>query len=210
MSLEDKKAHYDDIAERVRGCKACPLHRLRTNAVPGEGNLNAKIMLVGEAPGKNEDEQGRPFVGAAGQLLNSLLEQAGLGRQDVYITNVVKCRPPNNRTPTEDEVAACIGFLREEISLVRPKVIVALGNTAGSAIMSLAGKRWRGVTAERGRKVRTSIEGVELVVIPTYHPAAALYKPDLKGYLAEDIRKAAEEATEPKGSRRTLLDFMDG
>ncbi|WP_148217150.1 type-4 uracil-DNA glycosylase [Acidilobus saccharovorans] len=210
MSLDNKKASYDDIAERVRNCKACPLHRLRTNAVPGEGNLSAKIMLVGEAPGKNEDEQGRPFVGAAGQLLSSLLEQAGLRRQDVYITNVVKCRPPNNRTPTEDEVAACIGFLKEEISLVRPKVIVALGNTAGSALMSLAGKQWRGVTAERGRKVKVSIGGVELTVIPTYHPAAALYKPDLKDYLAKDIKEAAEEAEEPARARKTLLDFMGG
>jgi DNA polymerase len=206
---EEKRELYNSIVEAVRSCRACPLHRLRTNAVPGEGNLEAKVMFVGEAPGRSEDEQGRPFVGAAGQLLNELLLKAGLRRENVYITNVVKCRPPNNRTPTEEEVAACVGFLRQEIALVRPKVIVALGNTAGSTIMGLAGRQWRGVTAERGRKAKVTVEGVEVTVVPTYHPAAALYRPDLKELLAEDIAEAAREAS-AQGTRRTLLDFMGG
>ncbi len=205
----DKEEGYRRIAEAVRSCRACPLHRTRTNAVPGEGNLDADVMLVGEAPGRTEDEQGRPFVGAAGQLLNELLERAGMPRQTVYITNVVKCRPPNNRTPTEEEVASCIGYLKDEIRLVRPRVIVALGNTAGSAIFSLAGLRWRGATAERGRQVRATLEGLEVVVLPTYHPAAALYKPDLKDSLANDLALAARLAGR-SGRGRTLLDFMGG
>ncbi|MGC9210001.1 MAG: type-4 uracil-DNA glycosylase [Acidilobus sp.] len=202
-----KEKEYERIVSEIRSCRACPLHRLRTNAVPGEGDLDADVMLVGEAPGRNEDEQGRPFVGAAGQLLNESLDRAGMPRRSVYITNVVKCRPPNNRTPTEEEIAACVGFLKEEIRLVRPKVIVALGNTAGSTLFSLAGLKWRGATAERGRKVRATIEGVEVIIVPTYHPAAALYKPDLKRALQDDLSEAARLVG--KGGRsRTLLDFM--
>ncbi len=209
MAEADKAIAYRRVAEAVRSCRSCPLHRTRTNAVPGEGNVDADVMLVGEAPGRTEDEQGRPFVGAAGQLLNELLERAGMPRPTVYITNVVKCRPPNNRTPTDDEVAACVGYLKEEIRLVRPKVIVALGNTAGSTLFSLAGLRWRGATAERGRQVRATLEGISVVLLPTYHPAAALYKPDLKQALADDITEAARAAGR-HGGGRTLLDFMGG
>lgn len=208
MPETDKAEAYRRIAEAVRSCRRCPLHKTRTNAVPGEGYLNADVMLVGEAPGRNEDEQGRPFVGAAGQLLNELLERAGMPRPTVYITNVVKCRPPNNRTPTDEEVAACVDYLKDEIRLVRPKVIVALGNTAGSTLFSLAGLRWRGATAERGRRVKVTIEGVSVVLLPTYHPAAALYKPDLKQSLADDISEAARLAGR-HGRGRTLLDFID-
>ncbi|MGC9071469.1 MAG: uracil-DNA glycosylase family protein [Acidilobus sp.] len=204
---EDKREAYEKVAQAIRSCQRCPLYRLRTNAVPGEGNLEADVMLVGEAPGRTEDEQGRPFVGAAGQLLNETLEMAGMPRPSVYITNVVKCRPPNNRTPTDEEVAACVGYLKEEIRLVRPKVIVALGNTAGSALFSLASLKWRGATAERGSRVRASIEGIEVLLLPTYHPAAALYKPDLKRALQDDLSLAARLAG--KGAKgRTLLDFM--
>jgi DNA polymerase len=208
MGEADKKGAYDRLAEVIRSCRACPLYKGRTQAVPGEGNLDAEVMLVGEAPGKTEDEQGRPFVGAAGQLLTEALERAGLPRPTVYITNVVKCRPPNNRTPTEEEMTSCIKYLREEIRLVRPKVIVALGNTAGSALFSLAGLKWRGATAERGRQVRAKVEGVEVVLLPTYHPAAALYKPDLRGLLEKDLEEAAKLVKRGRQGRRTLLDFM--
>ena len=202
----DKRAAYEDLRRRIQSCRSCPLWSGRTKAVPGEGNLDSPVMFVGEAPGATEDREGRPFVGAAGQLLNAAIEAAGWRREDVYITNVVKCRPPNNRTPNQDEVAACIGYLREEIRLVRPKVIVALGNTAGEALSSLAGRRWRGVTSSRGRPVKVTIEGVDVVLFPTYHPAAALYKPDLKDQFLADVREALSLAR--AGERRTLLDFM--
>ena len=203
----DKRGAYESLASRVRGCDRCPLHSTRTNAVPGDGNLDAKVMLVGEAPGRTEDEQGKPFVGAAGQLLNSIIEASGHRREELYITNVVKCRPPNNRTPTESEVLACEEYLREEIRLVRPRVIVALGNTAGSTLFRLAGRSWHGITSERGKEVRVTIEGVEVTLVSTYHPAAALYKPDLKGMLEDDIRKALRLG-EGEGRRRTLMDFI--
>ena len=202
----DKRSAYEDLRSRIASCRSCPLWSGRTKAVPGEGNLDSPVMFVGEAPGATEDREGRPFVGAAGQLLNAAIESAGWRREDVYITNVVKCRPPNNRTPNQDEVAACIGYLREEIRLVRPKVIVALGNTAGEALSSLAGRQWRGVTSSRGRPVKVTIEGVDVVLFPTYHPAAALYKPDLKDRFLADVREALGLAR--AGERRTLLDFM--
>lgn len=176
--------------------------------MPGEGNLYADVMFVGEAPGATEDEKGRPFVGAAGQLLTEAIEATGLKRGDVYITNVVKCRPPNNRTPTDEEVSLCVPYLLEELRLVRPKVVVALGNTAGSTLFRLAGRQWRGITAHRGKAVRASIGGVEVLVYPTYHPAAALYKPDLRDSLFSDVREAIGLVKAVR--RRTLMDFMGG
>ncbi len=177
--------------------------------MPGEGNLNAEVMFVGEAPGANEDDQGRPFVGAAGQLLTQAINSAGVQRQEVYITNVVKCRPPGNRTPTDEEIDACVGYLFEELAMVRPKVVVALGNTAGSTLFKLAGRQWRGISAHRGKPVRLIVNGQEVLVYPTYHPAAAIYKPDLRDMFMSDVREALG-LVRPRGRSRTLLDFMKG
>jgi DNA polymerase len=204
-------ARYSELVEAIRRCTKCPLHAGRRNAVPGEGPLDADVMVVGEAPGRSEDEQGRPFVGAAGKLLDKLLEEAGLKRREVYITNVVKCRPPNNRDPKPEEISQCLPYLLEQIRIVKPRVIIAVGRIAGSTLYSLAGLKWGGVRRERGRAVRARIAGVDVTIVATYHPAAALYNPQLRGELERDfserIRRVVEEAR--RGEKpRTLMDYL--
>ncbi len=174
----------DEIAERIRTTYCCNLCPNRTNAVPGEGNPKARLMLVGEGPGATEDQTGRPFVGQAGQLLNSILEAIGLRREDVYITNVVKCRPPQNRKPLPDEVAACIPYLYRQIELIKPKVIVALGGTAGEALLGVK----KSLGELRGKVHRFG--GIPLVV--TYHPAALLRNPNWKKPTWDDVRIARQ------------------
>jgi DNA polymerase len=173
------------VAQRIRTTYCCEtLCPHRTNAVPGEGNPRAGLMLVGEGPGATEDATGRPFVGQAGQLLTSILEAVELAREDVYITNIVKCRPPQNRKPLPDEVAACIPYLHRQIALIRPKVLVALGGTAGEALLGVR----RSLGDLRG-KVH-SYGGIPLVV--TYHPAALLRNPNWKKPTWDDIRIARQ------------------
>jgi DNA polymerase len=169
-----------DVAARVRVCTRCELARTRTHAVPGEGNPHAEVMFIGEAPGWNEDKQGRPFVGAAGQFLNELLERIGLRRSDVFITNIVKCRPPGNRDPLPDEIAACAPYLEEQIAAIRPKVIVTLGR------YSMA--RW--FPTEKISKIHGQPRRFgDYVVVPMYHPAAALHQPALKAAVEQDMMK---------------------
>jgi uracil-DNA glycosylase family 4 len=126
MGAQKHDDSLEKIAANVRGCPLCKLSRSRKNAVPGEGQLSAKIMFIGEAPGRSEDEKGRPFVGAAGRILDELLKKAGIERSQVFITNIVKCRPPNNRVPKEDELTACRPYLDRQIALINPKVICIL------------------------------------------------------------------------------------
>jgi uracil-DNA glycosylase, family 4 len=131
----------EELSREILTCTKCPLHKYRTNAVPGEGAVKLGVMVVGEAPGADEDRTGRPFVGAAGRLLTEALARLSVSRGDVYITNVVKCRPPNNRTPTREEVEACLPYLLRQIELLRPRRIVALGLTSAKTLLSLVGKR---------------------------------------------------------------------
>jgi uracil-DNA glycosylase family 4 len=168
------------IADEVVVCPRCELARTRTKAVPGEGNANARIMFIGEGPGWHEDQQGRPFVGAAGKFLNELLALAGLSREDVFITNVVKCRPPGNRDPMPDEIAACAPYLDRQIAAIDPDVIVTLGR------FSMA----RYFPGERISKIhgQPRKEGKRLIV-PMYHPAAALHQSALRGAIEEDFTK---------------------
>jgi len=169
-----------DVAARVKVCTRCELARTRTHAVPGEGNPHAEVMFIGEAPGWNEDKQGRPFVGAAGQFLNELLERIGLRRSDVFITNIVKCRPPGNRDPLPDEIVACAPYLEEQIAAIRPKVIVTLGR------YSMA--RW--FPTEKISKIHGQPRRFgDYVVVPMYHPAAALHQPALKAAVEQDMMK---------------------
>lgn len=170
------------------GCPLCKLSRTRTNAVPGEGVPLAKIMFVGEAPGKNEDAKGRPFVGAAGKLLDSALDKAGLKRSEVFITNVVKCRPPENRIPQDDELEACRPYLERQISLINPRIICILGRTAFSSLLGGGS-----ITASRG-KIITS-KGRKYFL--TIHPAAAIYNRSLKSVLERDIQTLATHAGIP-------------
>ncbi len=194
------------------------LHKSRTKPVPGEGNLNADILFMGEAPGRQEDLSGRPFVGQAGKLLEALLKSIGLKREEVFITNVVKCRPPNNRDPREDEIRACSTYTQAIIELVKPKIIVTLGNHSGRYVFSmLGGHEWRGVSRMRGRAYELELKDLgKVIVIPTYHPAAALYNPKVRPALEKDfslITEARSNLTRTgknvaKSKPKSLMDFL--
>jgi DNA polymerase len=184
-----------EIHERVRACTACALHQTRTQAVPGYGPASARIMAVGEAPGEKEDLQGKPFVGAAGKLLTKLLEGIGLSRNDLYITNTIKCRPPGNRDPELEEVALCAHFLDEQVALIKPDVILLLGRHAVGRLLPGSG----GISQIHGEKV---IRGDRLYV-PLYHPAAALYNGGLLQTLEADMLKVRGYLDEAAAKRET-------
>lgn len=173
-----------DVAATVRHCIKCPLCEGRTNTVPGEGNPLARLMLVGEGPGATEDETGRPFVGRAGELLTTILGSIDLPREDVFIANVVKCRPPSNRKPLPDEIATCLPYLERQIALIKPKVLLALGGTAAEALLGTK----QSLGNLRGRV--HSYHGIPLVV--TYHPAALLRNPNWKKPTWDDVRIARQ------------------
>ncbi|HLS47079.1 MAG TPA: uracil-DNA glycosylase [Gemmatimonadales bacterium] len=174
----------DAVAERIRTTYCCDLCPPRTHAVPGEGNPDADLVLVGEGPGATEDQTGRPFVGAAGRLLEEILGAVELRREDVFICNVVKCRPPQNRAPLPDEIAACIPYLYRQLALIQPKVILTLGGTAANALLGVK----QALGKLRG-KVHT-FNGIPLVA--TYHPAALLRNPDWKKPTWDDVRIARQ------------------
>jgi len=179
--------NLNTLASAVRQCALCELSRGRTNAVPGEGPTNAEVMFIGEGPGFNEDKQGRPFVGAAGQFLNELLQIAGFKRDEVYITNVVKCRPPGNRDPLPEEMQACARYLDRQIELINPRVIVTLGR------FSMA--RWfpnEKISAVHGKAKRAGGR----VVVAMFHPAAALHQQSLRATVEEDFRKLKQIVAE--------------
>jgi len=171
------------LAAEVAQCTKCLLHRGRTHAVPGEGPEDADIMFVGEGPGFHEDQQGRPFVGAAGQFLEELLESIGLTREDVFITNVVKCRPPGNRDPLPQEINACKAYLDRQIELIDPVVVVTLGRFS----MARAFPKAR-ISRVHGEPRK--IDGI--VYYPMYHPAAALHRPSLRPTVEADVRRIPE------------------
>lgn len=173
----------EQIATEVRLCKACILHLGRNQAVPGEGPEDARIMLIGEAPGEKEDQQGRPFVGDAGQFLEELLHQIGLGREQVYITNVLKCRPPANREPLPDEIAACRPFLERQLMAIRPRLVVTLGRFSTAYFFPKTR-----ISEIHGRPYRIG----DLICYPVYHPAAALHQPSLRQAIVEDFSRIPE------------------
>jgi uracil-DNA glycosylase family 4 len=190
----------EKIASEVIGCPLCKLSRSRRNAVPGDGQLSSKIMFIGEAPGKNEDEQGKPFVGAAGIILNQALEKAGIKRAEVFITNVVKCRPPNNRLPENDERSICRQYLDRQISLIAPKIICILGSTAYSSI--LGGKS---IIKNRGKIIEKNGQKYFL----TIHPAAAIYNKNLRSVLNNDLFLLSKKIKKMEHDKRTsLLDYI--
>ncbi len=177
----------DDIRRELGDCQRCKLWSTRTNIVFGEGDPQARLMFVGEGPGADEDLSGRPFIGRAGQLLTKMIEAIGLAREQVYIANVVKSRPPENRNPERDEVAACLPFLLRQIAVVRPKLIVTLGNPATQAILDTA----VGITRLRGNfQDYPRLPGIK--VMPTYHPAYLLRSPDKKREAWEDLKKVRD------------------
>lgn len=180
MGQKPREVSLDEIRSVMGDCRACQLCQTRTNIVFGVGNPRARVMFVGEAPGKNEDLQGEPFVGRAGENLNRILSLAGLEREDIYIANVLKCRPPQNRNPQADEVLACSPYLREQIRSIWPDVIVTLGNPASHFVL----KTEVGITRLRGRFHQMG----HFTVMPTFHPAAALRNPAWQALLEEDFR----------------------
>ncbi len=177
------------LEERIRSCKKCPLSALRTNAVPGSGSYDAKVMFVGEAPGYWEDQKGLPFVGRAGKVLDELLSEIGLKREDVYITNIVKCRPPNNRDPNEGEIKACSPYLDRQIDMIRPKIIVPLGRHSMSYILRKFGFEAEPISRIHGKTFEARTLFGKVIIMPMYHPAVALYRPQLKEELRKDFKK---------------------
>lgn len=175
-----REVALEEIRAVMGDCRLCELCQTRTNIVFGVGNPHARVMFVGEAPGRNEDLQGEPFVGRAGENLNGILSLARLTRDEIYIANVLKCRPPGNRNPKPDEVLACSPFLREQIRSIWPDVIVTLGNPATHFVL----KTETGITRLRGRFHQTG----HFTVMPTFHPAAALRNPAWQELLEEDFR----------------------
>ena len=191
----------DSIAENVRECQKCELCETRIKAVPGNGNFDADVIFVGEAPGRNEDIHGEPFVGAAGKRLDMILEDTGIDRKDVYITNIVKCRPPKNRVPSKKEEESCNDFIKQEIEIINPKIICVMGNTAYGTLLD--GKE---ITKNHGKIVEK--DGRKFFV--TFHPAATIYNQKLVEELKEDFRKLAkflETKDEPKQYEERRCDY---
>ncbi|MFH1690651.1 MAG: uracil-DNA glycosylase family protein [Candidatus Eisenbacteria bacterium] len=183
----EKCATLEEVAARSVGCQNCELAGGRTNVVFGAGNPHARLMFIGEAPGRDEDIQGVPFVGRAGQLLNKILEAAEIERDDVYIANIIKCRPPNNRTPLTNEIEACIPYLGRQVALIAPKIICTLGLPATQTLLGIRGS----MGSLRGKMY---VEG-DVKVIPTYHPAAALRDPKYKRPIWDDFQMIKREYT---------------
>ena len=186
------------IRRNVIECTKCELCKTRTNSVPGKGNFQSDVIFVGEAPGRNEDQLGEPFVGIAGQRLVLALQGAGISRESVYITNVVKCRPPNNRVPTISERGTCRDYLEKEISIIKPKIICILGNTAFNSI--LGGSE---ITKYRGKIVKKNNQFYFLTV----HPAATIYNQELISVLKEDINKLFGLIRELKNNKQISIDI---
>jgi len=182
---DKRRSSLDMLELAALGCVKCRLHETRTNVVFGEGNPHARLLFVGEAPGGEEDVQGRPFVGRAGQLLTRIIESIGLTREEVYIGNILKCRPPGNRNPFADEIACCLPYLVSQIEIIRPRIICALGAFAAQTLLG---------TSDGIKKLRGTFydfRGVKLM--PTFHPAACLRNPDTKKYVWEDMKRIRTE-----------------
>ena len=191
-----KKERLEELKQKIEAELECPLKDGAKNIVFGKGNTDADIMFIGEAPGAKEDEQGIPFVGAAGRELDKLLHSIGLSLEEVYIANILKYRPPNNRDPLPEEIARHTPYLIEQIKIIQPKVILTLGNFSTKFV--LAGfevegmKKIQGVSVLHGKERDVRVDGMSFKVMPLYHPAAMLYKPPLRKVLEEDFIKVAE------------------
>jgi len=188
----------ETIKQNVIKCTKCDLCKTRTNAVPGKGNFQSDVIFVGEAPGRNEDKNGEPFIGVAGKKLSIALDEAGISRDAVYITNIVKCRPPNNRVPKTNERDTCQEYLKQEISIIKPKIICILGNTAFNSI--LGGSE---IIKFRGKIVRKDNQ----LYFITIHPAATIYNQKLIDVLKSDIVKLFDLIRELKNNKEVRIDI---
>ncbi len=199
----DKQKKLDALAKRVRECTKCPLHKTRTNGVPGEGNPDARIVFVGEAPGADEDAQGRPFVGRAGQLLTKIIEAMGLKREEVYIGNILKSRPPGNRDPQVSEIVACVDYLYEQLDIIQPEIIVALGAHAARTLLEST----EAIGRLRGHihQFYPSPMHEPIKLVATYHPAYLLrnYTQDSRRRVWEDMQVVLRELHLPIPKRNS-------
>ncbi len=195
MSREED---FRKMEEDVKACKRCGLRKTRKNPVPGEGSLSPEIMFIGEAPGFNEDVRGRPFVGRAGKLLDELLESIDLKREDVFIGNILKCRPPKNRDPQPEEIKACSPYLDRQIALLKPRIICTLGNFSTSYVLEKFGIRPDRIGKIHGEVFPVHNLMISSKIVPIHHPAAALRNPELKSVLMEDFR-VLKGLTDKKG-----------
>jgi DNA polymerase len=186
----------EEIRRELGDCKRCKLHRTRTTIVFGEGNRKATLMFIGEGPGYDEDVQGRPFVGKAGQLLTKIIQSIHLERVEVYIANIIKCRPPQNRNPEPDEIGCCFPFLMKQIQAIQPNIICALGTFAAQTLLQTDAK----ITSLRGRTF--DFQGIK--ILPTYHPAFLLRNPDKKREVWEDMKQIAEWLAEGKEKAQSI------
>ena len=180
--------NWEELEEVVKQCRKCRLCETRKNVVFGVGNREADIMFIGEGPGADEDTQGEPFVGKAGKLMNMAFDMLGIKREEVYIANIVKCRPPNNRNPQDDEAESCLDYLRNQVILVKPKIIVLLGSVA---LKNILGKEY-GITASRGKW----LERKGILYMPTWHPAALLREENKKIDFIKDLKQVIKRYNE--------------
>ena len=192
------KQKLEIIKQKVIECTKCDLSKTRTNSVPGKGNFHSNVIFVGEAPGKNEDRNAEPFIGIAGKKLSIALEGAGISREEVYITNIVKCRPPKNRVPTAIEKGTCQEYLKQEIAIIKPKIICILGNTAFNSL--LGGSE---ITKFRGKLVRKENQ----LYFLTVHPAATIYNQKLIPVLKKDMVKLFNLISELKNNKKVKIDI---
>jgi DNA polymerase len=188
ISSKTKQQKLTELEQCITTCKKCPLHRTRTHAVVGQGTLSADVLFIGEAPGVSEDKKGKPFVGRAGKLLDELLHAAGVNREDIYITNILKCRPPNNRNPHQSEIATCTSYLDKQIRLIKPSTIVTLGNFATTYLLKKYDKNPQPIGTLHGTIIHVRSKEFTGTIIPLYHPAAAVYNPNLKPVLLKDFK----------------------
>jgi len=188
-----KEELIEEVATEVMACRKCPLWKKRKRPVPGEGDINADVMFIGEAPGYWEDIKGKPFVGSAGEILDELLSKIGLSRNKVYIANILKCRPPENRDPSASEIEACVPYLDQQLRIIKPKIIVTLGRHSTSYILSKCGLEAAGITELHGRKYEVELLGFKILLIPMYHPAAVLYNPKYRSALERDFQLLRRE-----------------
>jgi len=191
MDPPSKPGRMELVVEIVKGCKRCELWEGRSNPVPGEGDLDSPVVLVGEAPGRREDESGRPFVGSAGKLLDAALDHVGLGRSDIYITNVVKCRPPGNRRPKSGEVGECTRYLDEQLGIIAPRVVAPMGNSSLRFFFKRYGLGRRVIGEVHGKGFPLEFPWGEATLFPLYHPAAVLYNRGLEEALKADLEALA-------------------
>ena len=192
------KKKIEQIKQEVIKCTKCELSETRTNSVPGKGNFKSDVIFVGEAPGKNEDEKGEPFIGIAGKKLSSALENAGVSRDDIYITNIVKCRPPSNRIPKTNERETCQEYLKQEISIIKPKIICVLGNTVFNSILGGSEiMKYRGKVAQKDKQL----------YFISLHPAATIYNQKLVDVFKKDIKKLFKITRELKNDKKIKIDI---